>query len=162
PNTFDAKKARKPPETCQKKTTCFAVVFFWQFSGSFRVNLVDAPRAAEQNRGATTRYGFFADGVAGLSNVVVGFVVCCNTSSFTQYVGPNGTARGQISSSVIASYNLPPFITYFASVVFLMLSSGFVLSTIKSASLPTSMDPRSLSTPRKRAPCKLATSSAPI
>src|SRR5437667_835764 len=61
----------------------------------------------------------------------------------------------------MASYSFPPFITYLLSIVFLMLSSGFELSTPRSASFPTSIDPMSMLAPRKCAPCRLATSSAP-
>src|SRR6266496_5933628 len=67
--------------------------------------------------------------------------------------------RGQTSFSVSASYKRPFFITYRIVFVLWMSSSGLASSTIKSASLPGSIEPKSCSMPIACAPLLVATRS---
>src|SRR5207249_10669816 len=75
------------------------------------------------------------------------------------HIRGSGFWRGHTSFSVSPSYSRPFFITYRIVFLLWMSSSGLASSTIRSASLPGSSDPRSCSNPIACAPSHVATRS---
>ena len=81
-------------------------------------------------------------------------------SSLHHHCRGSALTRGHTSSSVFPSYNRPFFITYLTELEFRMSVNGFRSNTCRSASFPTSSDPRSPAIPIASAPWSVAARSA--